>query len=280
MIKNKIYLCWMFIVLLFGVRLAEAKPNEFGKYSKSKYSNQVVIVNWYDDIGLKRLQNSQYRQDFNQLAHFFAPQIFPSFCGIASATMVLNALRVPTGTAPANPELAFQLPKVWGGEKKDFHFYTQETFFTERTEQIKSRKVIALQNITPQNENDASAFQPGVTLAELQKLLVAHDATVTMQYATQPEKDGSKLFRENLRRVLQEPNAFVIANFHGKALGMNSGGHISPIGAYDAKTDSILLLDVASTKRPWVWINVRDFYLAMHTKDGDKYRGYLIISDT
>jgi hypothetical protein len=60
---------------------------------------------------------------------------------------------------------------------------------------------------------------------------------------------------------------------------MNSGGHISPIGAYDQKTDSILVLDVASSKRPWIWVNVYDFYFGMHQKDGENYRGYLIVSD-
>ena len=171
--KMKLMACMTLFMLCATRQAAIAKPSQFGQYAASKYSQKVVIVNWYDDNALSRLQNSQYRQDFNQMANFFAPQIFPSFCGIASATIVLNALRVPTNTAPANPQLALQLPKVWGGEKKHFHFYTQDTFFTERTEKVKSRKRIALQNITPENENDANAFQPGVSLAELQQLLVA-----------------------------------------------------------------------------------------------------------
>ena len=129
-------------------------------------------LSWYDPEGITRLKRSQYREDFNQLAHFFAPQVWASFCGIASATMVLNALRVPSRTAPANPKLAFQLPKIWGGEKKDLHFYTQETFFTPRVEKVKSHDLIALKNITPDNDNDPKAFSPGVTLAELKELLI------------------------------------------------------------------------------------------------------------
>ena len=162
---------------------------------------------------------------------------------------------------------------------KNLHFYTQETFFTQRVEKVKSHDLIALKNITPDNENDPKAFSPGVTLAELKELLMAHDAKVHLYYASKPKKLGVKEFRKHLKFFLAERSSFLIANFHGRSLGMNSGGHISPIAGYDQKTDSLLLLDVASSKRPWVWINVTDFYLAMQQKDGNQYRGYLIVSD-
>ena len=267
------------ISLLVSTVSAQQIPNQFGMYGKSQFSDSMVIVNWYDPEGITRLANSKYREDFNQLAHFFAPQVWVSFCGIASATMVLNAMRVPQKTAPANPKLAFKLPKVWGGKIKNFHFYTQETFFTSRAEKVKSHDLVALKNRTPDNENDPKAFSPGVTLAELKELLIAHDAKVDLYYASKLSPEGVTEFRQHLIKYLAERDHFIIANFHGRSLGMNSGGHISPLGAYDQKTDSILVLDVASSKRPWIWVDVDDFYFGMHQKDGENYRGYLVVSD-
>lgn len=267
------------VSLLFSPIFAQQVPDQFGTYGKSQFTDAIVVVNWYDSEGITRLASSKYREDFNQLAHFFAPQVWVSFCGIASATIVLNALRVPKKTAPANPKLAFQLPKVWGGTIKNFHFYTQETFFTPRVEKVKSHDVVALKNRTPDNENDPKAFSPGVTLLELKSLLMAHDTHVSLHYASKPDQTGVTEFRQHLMTILAERNSFIIANFHGWSLGMNSGGHVSPIAAYDQKTDSLLVLDVASSKRPWIWINVHDFYLGMHQKDGLNHRGYLIVSD-
>ena len=280
--KSTFYSIVIFVTLLgLMCNLVWAQPsNKFATYKVSQFSKSIVVINWYEPEGIARLNRSQYREDFYQLAHFFAPQVWMSFCGVASATMVLNALRIPHGTAPANPQLAFHLPKVWGGGKKDFHFYTQETFFTPRAEKVKAHDLIALKNITPANENDPKAFSPGMTLAELKALLIAHDAQVRLHYASQPEDQGVVRFRTHLKTILKERKAFMIANFHGRSLGMNSGGHISPIAAYDEKTDSLLLLDVAASKRPWVWIHVRDFYLSMQQKDGTQHRGYLIVTDT
>ena len=103
--------------LVFNASFAQQQQEPFGTYTQSQFSDSVVIINWYDPEGMTRLARSRYNEDFKQLAHFFAPQGFGSFCGIASATIILNALRVPNRTAPANPQLAFQLPKVWGGQK-------------------------------------------------------------------------------------------------------------------------------------------------------------------
>ncbi|MCI0561346.1 MAG: phytochelatin synthase family protein, partial [Nitrososphaera sp.] len=197
----------------------------------------------------------------------------------ASSVMVLNALRVPDGEAPANPTLAMKMPEAWGGDTKQYHFYTQETFFNEKTEKIKPRSVVMLNNVTARNTKDGKAFDPGLQLAQLKSMLEAHNAEVVLKYADKEEKAGVEEFREDVKRVLSEDKHFLIVNLLGTPLGMNSSGHISPVSAYDPKTDSVLILEVAATKRPWLWVPVRDLYLSMHTKDGEQFRGYLIVSD-
>jgi len=64
-------------------------------------------------------------------------------------------------------------------------------------------------------------------------------------------------------------------------MGQETGGHISPLAAYDEDTDRFLILDVARYKYPPVWVTAADLYGAMNTKDSDnddKMRGYVLIS--
>ena len=73
----------------------------------------------------------------------------------------------------------------------------------------------------------------------------------------------------------------MIVNYLRKALGQEIGGHISPLGAYDEKSDRFLILDVARYKYPPVWVTASDLFDAMNTPDsdnGDKTRGYVLIS--
>ena len=51
---------------------------------------------------------------------------------------------------------------------------------------------------------------------------------------------------------------FVIVNYLRKALGEQTGGHISPLAAYDGKADRFLILDVARYKYPPVWVKTAD----------------------
>jgi hypothetical protein len=67
-----------------------------------------------------------------------------------------------------------------------------------------------------------------------------------------------------------------VVNFDGKVFGNKTGGHISPIVAYDEKSDSLLVLDVALHKNPWYWVDLKEMVTAMNTKDGENFRGYLI----
>ena len=79
-----------------------------------------------------------------------------------------------------------------------------------------------------------------------------------------------------MKKILIDKNNFLIANFDGKVFGNKTGGHISPIVAYDENSDSLLVLDVALHKNPWYWVDLTEMVKAMNTKDGDNFRGYLV----
>ncbi len=72
----------------------------------------------------------------------------------------------------------------------------------------------------------------------------------------------------------------VLVNYLRSRLGQQTGGHISPLGAYDAAADRFLILDVSRYKYPPVWVTTADLYAAMNTPDADsggRSRGYVLI---
>jgi hypothetical protein len=73
--------------------------------------------------------------------------------------------------------------------------------------------------------------------------------------------------------------SYVGINFHRTEIGELGGGHMSPVGAYDASTDRVLVMDVSRYKYPPVWTSLVSAYRAMNTTDGasGKSRGWVVI---
>lgn len=71
------------------------------------------------------------------------------------------------------------------------------------------------------------------------------------------------------------PAQLIGLNFHRQPLGMVGGGHMSPVGAYDNRTDRLLILDVSRYKYPPMWVPMPAIFDAMNTTDSDsgKSRG-------
>ena len=81
--------------------------------------------------------------------------------------------------------------------------------------------------------------------------------------------------------ISAQPGHFVLVNYLRRAIGQESGGHISPLAAYDGKTDRFLILDVARYKYPPVWVRTSDIFDAMNTKDSDnenRTRGFVMVT--
>ena len=235
------------------------------------------VVKWDSKEGLGRLSNSQYKNDFYQMAEHFQPQINPVYCAIASSVIILNTLY--DGQEIANQkDLSVAKPKAFGGGDMEFKSYSQLTFLNEKTDKVKDRKIIHLKNITPENENDAKSFDPGLSLKQLADILKIYQLKTKIHYAKSIDQQSLDSFRKELKTILVEDKKFLMANFDTKVLGLKSDGHLSPIAAFDEKSDSVLVLDVAGHKRGWYFVSVLDLLKAMNTKDGETYRGYLVVS--
>ena len=117
----------------------------------------------------------------------------------------------------------------------------------------------------------------GLQLRQLAQVLRSHGLEVVTR-VVDPGADSSAI-RHEIAANLAAGNDFVLVNYARKALGQPGGGHISPLGAYDALSDSFLIMDVNPNRAPWVWVAADDLIAAMRTFDTVENRGYLLVSD-
>ena len=139
---------------------------------------------------------------------------------------------------------------------------SQDDFFIDGADQIRS---------------GFDTFFGGMTVQQLAGLLALHGVDANAHHAADSSLDA---FRDAARKNLAQPNDFVLVNYLRSAIDQQTGGHISPIGAYDEITDRFLVLDVATFKYPPVWVEAKALFDAMNTVDSDsgKTRGWVLVS--
>jgi len=83
-----------------------------------------------------------------------------------------------------------------------------------------------------------------------------------------------------LKKALGDDGQFVLANYFRATLGQVGGGHWSALAAYDAQSDSVLILDVAKYKYPPAWVSISMLQQSISTIDttSNKARGLVIVS--
>ncbi len=197
--------------------------------------------------GEKLLMESKAIQDYFPLSMQMVTQKNQAYCGVASSIMVLNALSIP---APEAPEFG------------SFRVFTQDNFFNAKAQQVLPSEVVS---------------RRGMTLEQLGKLLESYPVKTQVYHAGDV---GLEKFRSLVVKNLQEPGNFVLVNYLRKAIGQEKGGHISPVAAYNEKTDRFLILDVSRYKYPPVWVKAEDLWKAMATLDSEsgKTRGFVLVS--
>ena len=120
----------------------------------------------------------------------------------------------------------------------------------------------------------------GLTLGQVATLLRTSGAKVETVFA-QDTNVGA--FRTAATAAMHRADTYVIVNVLRARLdqgGLDGGGHISPLGAYNAKADRFLFLDVARYKFLPSWITAKQLFEAMGAVDpaSGKSRGFLLVS--
>jgi hypothetical protein len=197
--------------------------------------------------GQKRLMSSANNQSYWPLSEYFETQRNEAYCSVASSVMALNALGIK------RPESS-QYP--------DFPYFSQEDFF---------------RSVDPQVANAARVSREGMTLDQL--------SAVLGEFPVEVKKFRSSdltltQFRDLIRDTTAHSDRFALVNFRRVEIGEEGGGHWSPLAAYDAASDSALLLDVARYKYPAVWVPMAQLYAGSQAVDNVSglSRGLVIVS--
>ena len=230
-----------------------------------------ALVPFASDEGLARLARSNARVDFPMLANQYEVELDDTFCGPASAAMVLNAVNARSGNLPKDmsrlhPDDLKYLPP---GVDPIIPRYTQDNVL------VKSPKTRAQVLGEPTTANGKEVHDYGFQVRQLDALLRANGLSTNLVIvdATKSEQD----LRADLIKSLQHPGDYVIVAYLRTAVGQDGPGHISPLGAYDAESDSFLVLDVNPSRAGWVWMPTATLIKGMRTFDTVENRGYILI---
>lgn len=205
------------------------------------------VVYWDTPEGRAMRARIPADADYWQLIPNFAVQQTQSYCAVASAVTVLNSMPI---RKPVDPAYA------------PYTYFTQANFFTPEVS-----KVISAQTVLAQ----------GMTREEMVETLTRHGVKAT-SVAGDAYADDS--LRAVLKTALGDDGQFVLANYFRGTFGQVGGGHWSALAAYDAQTDSVLILDVAKYKYPPSWVSIsllRQSIATLDTTSG-KPRGLVFVS--
>ena len=191
--------------------------------------------------------------------------------------MILLNATYANDKIPSQKENQIKRPKAAGGGISEFHSYSQLGFLNEKTDVIKKREIIQMKAVK-EIKDGKEIYDAGVSLADFSKILSkVYGLKVKVNYADKNDEKSVNKFRNDLKKYLTENKKFIVVNFDGKMIGNKTRGHISPAVAYDEVSDSVLVLDAALHKNSWYWVGVWELYNAMNSKDGDRFRGYLVV---
>jgi hypothetical protein len=229
------------------------------------------LIPFSSDEGLIRLARATAKVDFPALANQFEAQSNPAFCGPTSAAIVLNAIRgrsadLPRDRSRLREEDLRYVPKNYDPTIPRF---TQDNVIT------KGQKTRAQVLGEPLTINGKQVSDYGYEIRQLDEMLRANgvDTKLTIVDDSKAEQDIRSELVENLKRR----GDYVIVAFLREAVGERGGPHISPVGAYDAESDSFLVLDVNPANADWVWMPAKTLVNGMRTFDKIENRGYVLV---
>lgn len=196
-------------------------------FSKSEYSNAVKAVPLYSAEGQELLNGAREAELSDEtIVTYYQAQSYTTYCGIASSCMVLSSMR----RKPFNQDVLMRF-----------------------NSHVKPEAVVKAQ----------MGDDPGFQLGQLVLLLNSRNERAFPVYAAVPQTEGVGYLRRDIVNSLSGSQQKVILNFHGLTLGTLTGGHFSPVAAFEPKREMVLILDTAAHKNEPFWIPLDDLYFAM-----------------
>ena len=233
---------------------------------------EPALVAFASDEGLARLARAGAKVNFPRLANQYEAQLNGAFCGPTTAAIVLNAVRNRSSDLPRDhdrlrPDDLRHLPP---GADPIVPRYTQDNVIAQGA---KTRAQVLGE---PRVIDGKTQRDFGYQLRQFDQLLRAN-GLATRAVVVDDNKPATEI-RAELVAGLMRPDDYVVVNYRREAVGQKGGGHISPLGAYDAASDSFLVLDVNPAAASWVWMPTATLVKGMRTFDTVENRGYVIVA--
>ena len=229
------------------------------------------LVPFATEEGMARLGRSDAKIDFAALANQFEAQYNGAFCGPASAAIVLNTLHSRSADLPRD-HVRLRKDDVQfmpAGADPIVPRFTQDNVIDRGP---KSRAQVLGEPIT-MGGKQIQDF--GYQLRQFDAMLRANAVNTTIVVVDDARSEQA--IRADLADNLARGGDYVIVNYRREAVGQKGGGHISPLGAYDAASDSFLVLDVNPAAAGWVWMPASTLVQGMRTFDTVENRGYVLV---
>jgi len=230
-----------------------------------------ALVPFASEEGLARLGRSGAKVDFAALANQFEAQYNGAFCGPTSAAIVLNTVN------SRRADLQRDHTRL---RKDDVQFMPAGADpivprFTQDSVIDRGPKTRAQVLGEPTTIGSKQVRDFGYQLRQFDAMLRANGLVTTVVVVDDARSEQA--LRADLADNLARGGDYVIVNYRREAVGQTGGGHISPLGAYDAGSDSFLVLDVNPAVAGWVWMPAATLVRGMRTFDTVENRGYVLV---
>ena len=262
------------LAIVLGAMLGcgSAPPQAAAQQHRAVPASEPAVVAFASDEGLLRLARASAKVGFASLANQYEAQLNGAFCGPTSAAIVLNAVRNRRADLPRDhdrlkPDDLRNLP---AGVDPIVPRYTQDLVIT------KGEKTRAQVLGEPVIINGKAEHEFGYQLRQFDQMLRANGLTTRVVVVDDRKPDDE--IRAELVESLSRPDEYVVVNYRRDAVGQRGGGHISPLGAYDAASDSFLVLDVNPAAASWVWMPTAVLVKGMRTFDTVENRGFVLVA--
>jgi hypothetical protein len=231
------------------------------------------LVAFASDEGLARLARSDAKADFAALANQFEAQSNSIFCGPTSAAIVLNTVYSRNPALPRDrSRLRLEdLRYLSAGADPVVPRWTQDNVIDKGAKtraQVLGEPMQIPGKAQPQRDS-------GYQLRQFDEMLRANGLRTRLVVVDDTRPEAS--VRDDLVRALARPGEYAVVNYRREAVGQKGGGHISPLGAYDAGSDSFLVLDVNPAAAGWVWMPTAALVRGMRSFDTVENRGYVVV---
>nr|BAF75863.1 phytochelatin synthase [Fagopyrum esculentum] len=180
-------------------------------------------------------------EGFFKLISYYQTQSEPAYCGLATLSMVLNALAVDPG-------------RKWKGPWRWF-----DDSMLDCCEPLEKVKVT------------------GISFDKVACLAHCNGAEVKELHTNESTLED---FRSYVISCTSSEDRHLIVSYHRGHFKQTGSGHFSPIGGYHAGRDLVLVLDVARFKYPPHWVPLTLLWEAMDTVDEEtgRRRGFMILA--